>query len=130
MTRSPHDTEPARTEAPPSVASAVGHEMARADAYLREGDLDRVLAHLERAHILGQTRTPLHLRAHWAMLRLGWRRGDMHDVIGQVFRLVTAALFTHVWIPLGNTGGSRVSAFQPMPIPEDLARILAAEERR
>ena len=128
MDASAPEATPDRTEMPPSVASAFAREMTMAEASLRERDFDRAFTHLERAHILGQTRTRLHLRAHAAMLRLGWRRRDGREVLGQVFRFVTAALFTHVWIPLGNTGGSRVSAFQPMPLPPDLAQIIAADE--
>lgn len=62
------------------------------------------------------------------MLRLGWQERDVREVVGQAFRFLTALLFTHVWVPPGNTGGSRVSAFRPMPVPEDIARILAADE--
>ncbi|WP_367254946.1 DUF3703 domain-containing protein [uncultured Phenylobacterium sp.] len=32
-------------------------------------------------------------------------------------------------VPQGNTGGSHVSAFRPMPIPTDLLAILAATRR-
>jgi hypothetical protein len=45
--------------------------------------------------------------------------------VGQIFRLVVAAPGS--WTgryPVGNTGGADVSAFRPMPIPEDLAKFL------
>jgi hypothetical protein len=31
--------------------------------------------------------------------------------------------------PVGNTGGADVSAFEPMPIPEDLAGVLGDSSR-
>ena len=33
-------------------------------------------------------------------------------------------------VPVGNTGGSNVSPFKPMVIPEDLRHILDAAEHR
>ena len=32
--------------------------------------------------------------------------------------------------PVGNTGGTDVSAFQPMPVPDDLRPLLALEDPR
>jgi hypothetical protein len=37
---------------------------------------------------------------------------------------LAAALFSRLWVPVGNTGGANVSAFRPMPVPEDLQRLL------
>lgn len=79
--------------------------------------------HLERAHILGQASTRLHVRVHLEMLHLALRQWQLGAALGQLFRLVGAALFTAVGlVPSGNTGGSNVSAFQPMDIPDDLKR--------
>jgi len=33
---------------------------------------------------------------------------------GQLIRQLVAALFTRVWLPLGNAGGANVSALQTM----------------
>ena len=92
----------------------------------RAGDLDRAFHHLERAHILGQRATWPHVRTHIAMLTIGWRRRDRREVFGQTTRILAAALFSRVWVPLGNTGGANVSATQPMPIPADLQVVLDA----
>jgi hypothetical protein len=105
------------------------HELAEGYARLEQGDLIEAFARFERAHILGQRRTRMHVRAHAAMLRVGWTRRDHREVIGQLSRIVAAALFSRIWIPEGNTGGANVSALKPMPIPDDLKRILERIER-
>ena len=82
-------------------------------------------AHLERAHILGQSSTREHVRAHWHMLRWALRQRDTREVFGQLFRLAGAATKTAFGlVPAGNTGGANVSPFRPMPVPPDLEAIL------
>ena len=93
------------------------------DAVARQ-DLQLAFERFERAHILGQRHTWRHVRAHLAMLRIGWRRRDFREVRGQLSRILAAAVFSRIWVPEGNTGGANVSAFERMPIPEDLRRIL------
>ncbi len=69
-----------------------------------------------------------HVRTHIAMLRSALRRRDGREVAGQVFRMFVAAPGS--WTgryPVGNTGGSDVSAFREMPVPQDLATLLAEE---
>src|SRR5262245_53497645 len=81
--------------------------------------------HLERAHILSQPLAWPHVRTHVAMFSAGIRRRDRREVLGQLARMALAAPGS--WsgkYPPGNTGGASVSAFQPMPIPEDLQVIL------
>lgn len=90
-------------------------------------DLEGAFRHFERAHILGQRSTRLHVRAHFAMLQIGYHRGSTREMFGQLLRIIAAALFSRIWVPQGNTGGSNVSAFQQMDIPEDLRRIMDAE---
>ena len=112
---------------PPSALDiAFAAELAAARAAHATGDHARAFGHLERAHILGQRRTRRHVRVHAWMLRVGWARRDAREVLGQATRLVAAALMSKVWVPLGNTGGADVSALRPMPVPEDLARLLGA----
>jgi hypothetical protein len=38
--------------------------------------------------------------------------------------MVAAAIFSCLWVPAGNTGRANVSATKPMPIPDDLRRLL------
>lgn len=89
------------------------------------GDPRTEFRHLERAHVLGQPDTFLHTRVHWRMLLWGLRQRNWQEVFGQSVRLVGAMTKTFVGlVPTGNTGGSNVSAIQPMPIDADLAAIL------
>lgn len=92
-------------------------------------DYARAYAHLERAHVLGQRRTWLHLRSHIGFLKLGWLQRDGGEVAGQLSRLVAALLFSRVWVPEGNTGGANVDALRTMPIPADLQAILDGASR-
>ena len=72
---------------------------------------------LEREHILGQGFFGPHLRSHMTMLGYAVETRDGREIWGQVIRLALA--------PLGNlTGRANVSAFAPMPYPDDLAEIL------
>jgi len=80
--------------------------------------------HLSRAHILSQRYTLRHVYVHWRMLQLGLQIGDWREVLGQATRIVAAAIFSRIWIPLGNTGRANVSATLPMPVPEDLKEPL------
>jgi FtsP/CotA-like multicopper oxidase with cupredoxin domain len=81
--------------------------------------------HLERAHILSQAMAWPHIRTHLAMLEAGVRRRDGREVLGQLARIVLAAPGSLSGkYPSGNTGAASVSAFAPMPIPDDLQAIL------
>jgi hypothetical protein len=113
----------------PAVRDAFEREWQAAMSARGAGDLDASIHHLERAHVLGQRITSLHIRGHWGLLDLGWRRGDVREVIGQVPRLVAALLFTWLWVPEGNTGRANVSAFRKLPIPDDLRDILGPGDR-
>lgn len=93
------------------------------------GDAAAAWRHLERAHILSQRHTAAHVRAHLRMLGWGWRRRDAREIAGQVTRVVAAALFSRLWVPVGNTGGARVSALRSMPVPDDLQALLDEAER-
>ncbi|MFN0318554.1 MAG: DUF3703 domain-containing protein [Burkholderiales bacterium] len=86
------------------------------------GDLDAAIGHLERAHIVGQRYLAAHLTTHWRMLRIARAQNDGPEIRGQVIRLIAAVPgYVFGWVPVGNTGGTNVSALQPMPVPPDLA---------
>jgi hypothetical protein len=112
------------------LRTAFEQEMALARQQLAVGALGTAFAHLERAHVLGQRNLVAHLRAHVWMLRVGWARRDGRELAGQVARLLLTPL-GHLTgrLPIGNTGGANISAFQPMPIPADLAEILRRAEQ-
>jgi hypothetical protein len=90
------------------------------------GELPRAWRHLERAHILSQAYAGPHVRVHCLMFAFGWRRGDVRELLGQLARILVAGPGS--WLgraPLGNTGGANVGILTPMPIPEELAALLA-----
>ena len=91
----------------------------------RAGDDVDEWRHLERAHVLSQPMTGPHVRTHMTMLGTAVRRRNRREVLGQLLRLLVAgpASMTGRYPP-GNTGGADVSAFAPMPIPDDLRPLL------
>lgn len=111
------------------LQKALDQAFAEGEAALARGDLDRAYAWLERAHILSQRMPLRHARSHWLMLRAGWAVRDWREVAGQLPRIPAALLFSRIWVPLGNTGRARVSAFRPMPVEEELRRLLERATR-
>ena len=102
-------------------------ELEAAAACEARGEPEFAFTRLERAHILGQASTVEHVRVHWAMLGWARRQNDTREVIGQACRVVAAALMTAFgWVPKGNPGGARVSAFRRMTVPLDLQRVIDA----
>jgi hypothetical protein len=93
-----------------------------------DGQVEAAWRCLERAHILTQRRPLLHGRSHWLMFKLGWQTGDLREVAGQLPRIVAALLFSRLWVPLGNNGRARVSAFAPMPLSEEMQRLLMSDK--
>ena len=115
----------------PALAEAFSREMTAARAAWAAGDPDATFGFLERAHILGQRDFLPHVLTHAWMLRVGWRRRDRREILGQVLRLVATipgAVFG--WVPAGNTGGANVSALKPMPIPAEFAPYFADRSGR
>jgi hypothetical protein len=102
------------------MTDAFAHEIALALGALERRDHAKCFFHLERAHILGQRNTIQHCHVHWLMFRAGLSQGDFRETLGQIPRMVASVLFSRIWVPPGNTGRARVSAFMPMPVPEDL----------
>ncbi len=89
------------------------------------GKPDVAFSYLERAHILGQTSTVEHVRVHWHMLLWGFRQRHVRECLGQLLRIVGAAIGTAAGlVPNGNTGGTNVSSFKSQPIPSELAALI------
>ncbi len=108
----------------------VNAELARHRSAARVGDAGAAWRALERAHILSQPDLSMHLRVHWAMLGYAARQRDLREVAGQTLRLALAPIGSLTGrIPVGNTGRSNVSAFEPMAIPADLRAVIDAETR-
>ncbi|MDH4079095.1 MAG: DUF3703 domain-containing protein [Nitrospira sp.] len=108
----------------PQLRQAYQREMTAAAEEYEIGNLKSAFTHLERAHILGQSFPIAHARAHWWMLKVGWKCRDVVEITGQIPRILGSLLFSQIWVPAGNTGGSRVPPFKSMPIPDDLQIIL------
>lgn len=59
------------------------------------------------------------------MLRWGFRQRHVPECLGQLLRIVGAAIATVVGlVPEGNTGGTNVNSFKRMPIPSELAALI------
>lgn len=99
-------------------------ELSRARVALASGNFEVCFGHLERAHVLPQRMSVRHTHVHWLMLVAGWRLGDGREVVGQVPRMLASILFSRLWVPRGNSGRARVSAFAPMPVPADLRHLV------
>ncbi|MEP6970257.1 MAG: DUF3703 domain-containing protein [Betaproteobacteria bacterium] len=107
------------------IRPSVQAELDAAHRATAAGDAERAFRHLERAHVLGQAATVLHVRVHWQMFWWAKGRHDVGEAISQIWRAAAAAVFTWPgWVPQGNTGGSNVSGLQRMPIPPDLQRLI------
>src|ERR1044072_3571793 len=93
------------------LRQAYVREMQAAVESYDRGNVEKAFSHLERGHILWQSYTFPHARAHWWMLRVGsgWR--DLTEINGQVVRILGALIFSRIWVPTGNTGGAHVPPF-------------------
>jgi len=109
------------------IRPSVQAELAAAAAAEARGDFHTAFRHLERAHVLGQAATIEHVRVHWRMFRFALRHRLCGEAAGQLWRLVAASIFTAPGlVPEGNTGGTDVSGFRRLPVPEDLKKCLDA----
>ena len=103
----------------------IDYEIRQASELSAAGHDAEAFSHLERAHVLGQGITREHTRVHWLMFKSAVRRRDAREIWGQLIRIIGAATKTPLGIyPTGNTGGANVWFFKPMPVPDDLKKIL------
>lgn len=111
------------------LKSAFESEMSQASFLYAAGDFQRSFRHLERAHILGQRFYIPHVISHWWMLKVGFGRMDLREIVGQILRIAASVGSLLGWVPVGNTGGANVSPIRPMPIPKDLVPLLKEERQ-
>ena len=113
------------------MSSLEGHvrlELLKAKTAEAAGNVTEAFSYLERAHILSQYSTRLHTLVHFEMLKWAVRRRDLKEGLGQLLRIGGSLTKTAIgFIPTGNTGGSNVSPFKPMPLPDDLRDIIEAK---
>jgi hypothetical protein len=111
---------------PAAVREAIAGELALAAS---AADDTARWRSLERAHILSQPWPWPHTAVHWRMLRLALGQRDRREARGQVVRLAVAAPGSVSGrYPEGNTGRASAGLLEPMPVPDDLARILDPAE--
>lgn len=109
-----------------NIKKHIDAEIEKAADLIKSGDLSNAFGHLERAHVLGQSITMEHTRVHWLMLKIGWQKRDFREIFGQFLRIIGAASKTPLGIyPTGNTGGANVWFFKPLPVPNDLEKIIS-----
>lgn len=108
-----------------AISVYVRHELSEAEGLLAQGKSTEAFTHLENAHVLGQKSTKWHVLAHIRMLQWAVRNRDIRECTGQLLRIIGAATKTALgWVPTGNTGGSDVSPFRPMPLSDQHRMIL------
>jgi len=116
------------------LPEAIGQQtddLLRSAVGVRGSDSEAAWGLLEDAHVLSQPWVRPHVRVHIAMLSLGWSQRDRAEIVGQLGRLIVAGPGSATGrYPVGNIGRATVSAFEPMPIRDDLSQLLdhAGEE--
>ena len=111
---------------PPAIADRLTADRRAAREAHKAGDDTEAWRLLERTHILSQPWAWPHVRSHIDMLSLAMRTRNGPEVAGQLARIVVAGPGSATRrYPLGNTGRANVPATQPMPVPDDLAELLA-----
>ena len=66
-----------------------------------------------------------HLASHWHMFRYAIELGDAREAAGQAMRFLLVPLGSLTGrLPAGNNGRARVSAFEPMPMPQALEALI------
>lgn len=114
----------------PQLQAGFEAEVQAATQAFTNANLEAAFAHFERAHVLGQWYVRTHVLAHLGMLRIGWRRRDMREIVGQLLRIPGAVIGSAIGrVPRGNTGGANISAFRELPIPPDLKQLLLLDRR-
>lgn len=78
--------------------------------------------HFENAHILGQKHIIRHMMSHYWMFFLGVKSKNSKEVVGQFARIIAALLFTLIWVPIVNTGGSNISPIKSIPIRKEMQK--------
>ena len=113
---------------PAAIAERIDADRRAARAAVLAGDVATAWALLEETHILSQPWAWPHVRSHLDMLRLAVRTRDAREVRGQLLRTAVAGPGSATRrYPLGNTGRANVPATRPMPVPPELAALLAMD---
>lgn len=90
---------------------------------LKSNNFEVSFYHLENAHILGQKHIYRHTVSHYWMLIFGLKTKNYKEVVGQIFRIIASIIFTLLWVPTGNTGGTNIPPLKPNPIRKELKKF-------
>tara|TARA_R110001592_G_scaffold93590_1_gene271633 strand:+ start:250 stop:603 length:354 start_codon:yes stop_codon:yes gene_type:complete len=101
------------------------HQLKLGRIALKENDFKTSFYHFENAHVLGQKHIIRHTISHYWMLVFGIKQRNLKEIIGQVVRISASLLFTCIWVPQGNTGGSNISPIKKMPIRKELKKYFS-----
>ncbi|WP_026898183.1 DUF3703 domain-containing protein [Daejeonella oryzae] len=113
------------TKMPAGLKKHFNFEISQYQSNLQKRDFKSSWNYLERAHILGQSYPLEHSKVHWLMLKEGFRRKSLKEILGQFLRLLTGGFKSLInLVPIGNTGGANVAPLKVMEIPYDLKMIL------
>ena len=104
------------------LKTAFYHQIKIGKQALKQKKFEDAFYHLENAHILGQKHLIRHTISHYWMLIFGIKFKNSKEIIGQIFRIIASLLFTLIWVPKGNTGGTNVSPIKKMPIRKELKK--------
>lgn len=95
--------------------------MTDAKKSISAGEFDIAFSFLEKAHVIGQLYVVPHTLTHYYMLKIGFLRKDIKEIIGQLVRIPLGIIGSFVGkVPTGNTGGSNISMFKKIEIPKEL----------
>jgi Protein of unknown function (DUF3703) len=103
-----------------TLKAAFEFEMKTAQVLYHKHSYELCFQHLERAHILGQRHYIAHVRNHYWMYKVAFKKRDLREVAGQIVRMIMSVGSLVGVVPLGNSGRARISPIKPMPIPKDL----------
>lgn len=107
------------------LKTAFYNQLNKGKEYLKDKNYKASFYHFENAHVLGQKHLLRHTISHYWMLIYGFKTKKSKEVIGQIARILASILFTLIWVPEGNTGGTNISAVKQIPIRKELKNYFA-----
>ncbi|PHR71646.1 MAG: hypothetical protein COA67_06425 [Lutibacter sp.] len=92
---------------------------------LKNKEVQTSFYHFENAHVLGQSHLFRHTLSHSWMFVWGIKTKSIREIIGQTIRIIASLLFTLIWVPKGNTGGTNLSPMKSIPIRKEIQKYFS-----